>query len=147
MSRYFFFLVLLIAPVMATWNNTHFFYLCSWRHLISGVLLGFLGYTFGALFSLLARQGKAQIIAISLETAIQNGGIAFIVLNLTFESPFSDMGQLPILSFFFFSTGPIMFVVYATYLLVKFIKKQIGFKQLPQEEVEPQKEEEESKEN
>ena len=40
-----------------------------------------------------------------------------------------------------------MFVVYATYLLVKFIKKQIGFKQLPQEEVEPQKEEEESKEN
>jgi hypothetical protein len=47
----------------------------------------------------------AQIIAISLETAIQNGGIAFIVLSLTFPSPYSDMGLLPVLSFIFISTG------------------------------------------
>jgi hypothetical protein len=46
-----------------------------------------------------------QIIAISLETAIQNGGIAFIVLSLTFPSPYSDMGLLPVLSFVFVSTG------------------------------------------
>ena len=46
-----------------------------------------------------------QIIAISLETAIQNGGIAFIVLSLTFPSPYSDMGLLPVFSFIFLSTG------------------------------------------
>ena len=31
---------------------------------------------------------RPQIIAISLETAIQNGGIAFVVIGLTFPSPY-----------------------------------------------------------
>ena len=48
---------------------------------------------------------SAQIVAISLETAIQNGGIAFVVLGLTFESPISDMANMPIIAFFFCSTG------------------------------------------
>ena len=57
--------------------------------------------------------------AISLETAIQNGGIAFVVVNLTFESPYSDMATIPILSMFFFATGPIMFLVYGGYLVTR----------------------------
>ena len=69
------------------------------------MLLGFLGYTFGAVFAFLARQSRAEIIAISFETAIQNVGIPFIVLNITFPSPYSDMGIMPILGFFFCSTG------------------------------------------
>ena len=35
--------------------NLYFFYLCSWRHLVSGVALGFLGYILGALFATIAR--------------------------------------------------------------------------------------------
>jgi hypothetical protein len=42
---------------------------------------------------------------VSLETAIQNGGIAFIVLSLTFPSPYCDMGLMPVFGFFFLSTG------------------------------------------
>ena len=38
-----------------------------------------------------------------------------MVLNLTFESPFSDVGVMPVVAFFICSTGPIMFVVYAIY--------------------------------
>ena len=38
---------------------------------------------------------KPQIIAISLETAMQNGGVAFVILSLTFPSPFAEMGLLP----------------------------------------------------
>ena len=66
-----------------------------------------------------------QLIAIALETAIQNGGIAFIVLNMTFPSPYSDMGILPILSFFFCSTGPFMFVIYAVFLIVTKIQERV----------------------
>ena len=77
------------------------------------------------------RQTRAQVIAISLETAIQvdrkfmawqswdklkrhlsliqNAAIGFVVLNLTFESPYSDMGVIPVLSFLFFSTGKILY--------------------------------------
>ena len=60
-----------------------------------------------------------QIVAISLETAIQNGGLAFVVLSLTFPSPYSEVGLLPIISFFFCSTGPILFLVYAVYEMIR----------------------------
>ena len=53
-----------------------------------------------------------QIIAISLETAFQNGGISFIILNLTFESPISDMANIPMIGFFFCSTGEIILIAF-----------------------------------
>ena len=53
--------------------------------------LGALGYLFGAFFAWVCRQQRPQIVAISLETAIQNGGIAFVVMNLTFPSPYRSV--------------------------------------------------------
>lgn len=138
-SRPFFLCVLVILPSYASWTNVHFFYLCSWRHLFSGACLGFMGYIFGAALAALLQQGKAQIIAISLETAIQNGGISLIVLNMTFPSPYSDMGIMPVMSFFFCSTGPIMFVIYAVYSLVRKIKGFTEFKPVATEDKEGQK--------
>ena len=70
---------------------------------------------------------------------MQNGGIAFIVMNLTFSSPYSDMGILPILSFFLCSTGPIMFVVYAIYFIGKKIMGFTEFKEVDQEDKDCQK--------
>ena len=119
-SRPFFFLVLLTFPIISVWNFSYFFYLCSWQHFLAGTALGAGGYICGALLAALVKQGRAQIVAISLETAIQNGGIAFVVVNLTFDSPYSDMATIPILSMFFFATGPIMFLVYGGYLVIRF---------------------------
>ena len=59
--------------------------------------------------------GRPQIIAISLETAIQNIGMAYITLSLSFPSPLAEIGLVPVISFFFCSTGPILLVVYAFY--------------------------------
>ena len=123
-SRPFFFLVLLTFPIISVWNFSYFFYLCSWQHFIAGTALGAGGYICGALLAALVKQGRAQIVAISLETAIQNGGIAFVVVNLTFESPYSDMATIPILSMFFFATGPIMFLVYGGYLVTRLDSQQ-----------------------
>jgi len=130
-SKPFFLTVLILAPITAMIDNRHFFYLVSWRHIVSGMSLGVLGYIFGAACAAMARMGKPQIIAISLETAMQNGGIAFVVLNLSFPSPLSDMGLLPILSFFLFSTGPIMFLVFIIYISAKKIKERLKFKSVP----------------
>ena len=41
--------------------NLFFFYLVTWRHLVAGACLGFLGYTFGASAALLARMSKPQV--------------------------------------------------------------------------------------
>ena len=81
--------------------NVFFFYLVTWRHLLSGALLGLCGYALGGGAAFLARMSRpqvcksllnlqyliantVQIIAVAIETAIQNGGIAVVVLNLTF---------------------------------------------------------------
>ena len=72
-----------------------------------------------------------------------------MVLSLTFESPMRDMANIPIIGFFFCSTGnklyhlkyhqyisigPCMFVVYGVYLLVKRIQKCREFKQVDQDD-------------
>ena len=42
--------------------NVFFFYLVTWRHLVAGACLGFLGYTFGATAATLARMGRPQVV-------------------------------------------------------------------------------------
>ena len=59
--------------------------------------------------------GRPQIVAISLETAIQNTGMAYFILSLSFPSPLAEIGLVPVISFFFCSTGPVLLVVYAFY--------------------------------
>ena len=49
-----------------------------------------------------------------------------MVLNLTFESPFSDVGVMPVVAFFICSTGPIMFVVYAIYEAYRYTKRKVA---------------------
>ena len=40
LSRPFFFVCLIIFPVVGTVQNLHFFYLCGWQHIIAGAGLG-----------------------------------------------------------------------------------------------------------
>ena len=51
-------LVLVVGGVIM---NLFFFYLVTWRHLLSGALLGLCGYTLGGGASLLARMTKPQV--------------------------------------------------------------------------------------
>ena len=80
-SKPFFLILLIIFPVVGLvsnansnlhhsvcfkhfpcqWQNKHFFYLCTWRQLVAGSLLGFLGYTLGAGLALICRQERAQV--------------------------------------------------------------------------------------
>ena len=78
----------------------------------------------------MCRQKKPQIIAISLETALQNGGIAFVVINMTFVSPYSDVGVLPIIGYFLCSTTPILFLIYVLFLSYKCCTGQTTLKQI-----------------
>ena len=51
-------LVLVIGGVVM---NLFFFYLVTWRHLLSGGLLGLCGYTLGGLAATLAGMNKSQV--------------------------------------------------------------------------------------
>ena len=41
--------------------NLFFFYLVTWRHLLSGALLGLCGYTLGGVAAILAGMNKSQV--------------------------------------------------------------------------------------
>jgi len=118
-------LMVLIIVVAGIAMNLFFFYLVTWRHLVAGACLGFLGYTFGATAAILTRMSRPQVIAVAIETAIQNGGIGVVVLNLTFPSPYSDMALLPILAFFFCSAGPFLFFLYAVRQLIDKVRGKL----------------------
>ena len=129
-AKPFFIACLIVLPVVGIWNSQFMFWLLTWRHVLTGFLIGNLGYVFGAGLAWVCRQKRPQIIAISLETALQNGGIAFVVMNLTFVSPYADVGVLPVIGYFMCSTTPILFLLYFIYLGYKCCTGQTSLKQI-----------------
>ena len=129
-AKPFYMVCLIVFPVVGMYNSTFLFYLMSWRHVLVGFLVGNLGYVFGAGFAALCCQRKPQVIAISLETALQNAGIPFVVLNLNFASPYSDVGSLPVIAYFLCSTGPILFPMYALHLTYQCYTGQTSISQI-----------------
>ena len=59
----------------------------EWQMAVAGFLVAGLGFGLGATFAFLFCLSKKQIIAISIETAFQNGGVVFILLKLSLPSP------------------------------------------------------------
>ena len=129
-AKPFFIACLIVLPIVGIWNAQFMFWLMTWRHVLAGFLVGNLGYVFGAGLAAICRQKKPQIIAISLETALQNGGIAFVVMNLTFSSPYSDVGCLPVIGYFMCSTTPILFLLYFGYIGYKCCTGQTSLEQI-----------------
>jgi len=74
--------------------NRFIFLLMTWQMVVAGFLVAFCGYTFGAGFAWLCGLKVAQITAVSIETAFQNGGIAFILLQLSLPKPYGDIAAV-----------------------------------------------------
>jgi len=86
--------LLIILITLSIWNASYIFRLMTWQMLVSGICIAWGGYVFGAFMAWVFRQNRAQIIAISIETAIQNPGITFMVLRLTLPQPESDISSV-----------------------------------------------------
>jgi len=91
----FSFCVILLLWGLGFYTLSHIFILLEWRMLVAGLGVAASGFIFGALFAWMARLNRAQIIAVSMETALQNGNIAFILLKVSLPTPYSDIAALP----------------------------------------------------
>ena len=63
MSRFakpYFLVLLVVAPSCVLITNTYYFTLVTWRHLVSGLLVGGMGYLAGATLPFICRQGKCH---------------------------------------------------------------------------------------
>ena len=129
-AKPFFLVCLIFLGILGAWNTLFMWYLLNWRHILAGFLMGSFGYLFGALLAMVCNQKKPQVIAISLEAALQNFGISFVVLKLTFESPYSDLGVLPIIGYYLCSTTPVLLLIYLCYSVRKYWTGKVPFGQI-----------------
>lgn len=61
---------------------------------LAGMCVSVAGFVFGGVLALITGRTNEEIIAISLETALQNSSIAFVLLRLTLPSPYSDVASM-----------------------------------------------------
>ena len=71
----------------------------TWQVLLSGMGLPWIGFSFGFVLAKLLKRPMEDIIAIAIETGIQNTGMSIFILWLTLDHPLGDMaGKLTILT-------------------------------------------------
>ncbi|CAL4064562.1 unnamed protein product, partial [Meganyctiphanes norvegica] len=108
------FCLIIFFLTVGTYNSYKVFLMMTKEMVICGLLISTSGYLCGALFAMLWCLGRPQIIAISIETAMQNGGVAFILLKISLPTPDSDLAGIPAGAAMFL-TGPPIFLLYIFY--------------------------------
>lgn len=72
-------------------TNLYLFKLFSWQIVLAGLGLPWMGYLVGLVMALIFRQPGPDVRAISIETGIQNTGIAIYLLRLGLQQPAADL--------------------------------------------------------
>ncbi|XP_048504994.1 ileal sodium/bile acid cotransporter-like [Athalia rosae] len=84
-------LLILFIIVFAIVTNLYLFQLFSWRIIVAGIGLPWLGYLFGMIVAWVLKQPRPDITAISIETGVQNTGISIFLLRFSLPQPAADL--------------------------------------------------------
>lgn len=89
-------IVLIAILVLSVTVNQYIFLLMTWKALLCGALVSWSAYVFGALAAFVGRLNRAQIIAVAIEIAFQNSGIAVVILYTSLSLPDADLVIVPV---------------------------------------------------
>lgn len=98
--------------------------LLTWKVIVAGLSVALGGYFTGAVVAFIAGLNRKQIIACSIETALQNPGIAFVLLQLSLDQPESDIAAVPVIGQLFM-TGIPLWITFLIYISIKKILEMI----------------------
>merc|ERR1719225_1755703 len=84
------FLILFIL-IFGVWANLYIFRLMTWPVFLTGMGLPWIGFAFGCTLARLTRRPTADVIAIAIETGVQNTGMSIFILWFTLDQPLGDM--------------------------------------------------------
>merc|ERR1719400_1310815 len=87
------FLIIFIL-VCGIWSQFFMIKLIDWKIAVVGFALPWLGFAFDCLFSKLCRRERKDIIAIAIETGIQNTGMSIFMLWFTLSHPAGDLAAV-----------------------------------------------------
>ena len=88
-----FFLIVFIL-VCGIWSQFFMIQLIDWKVGMVGFALPWLGFAFGCLFSKFCGRERKDIIAIAIETGIQNTGMSIFMLWFTLDHPAGDLAAV-----------------------------------------------------
>ncbi|XP_050684859.1 sodium/bile acid cotransporter 5-like isoform X2 [Leptidea sinapis] len=83
--------LLLFIIVFAIVTNLYIFKLFTWQIIVAGMGIPWLGYLLGYIAAVLCKQSHPDALAISIETGIQNTGIAIFLLGYALPQPEADL--------------------------------------------------------
>jgi len=87
--------LLLFILVVGVWANLYIFKLMTWKVIVVGMALPWLGFAFGCTIARLLGRPVEDVTAIAIETGLQNTGISIFVLWFTFDyGPLGDMASV-----------------------------------------------------
>jgi len=84
------FLILFIL-IFGIWANLYIFKLMNWQVFVAGMGLPWIGFAFGCTLARALKQPRNDIIAIAIETGIQNTGMSIFILWFTLDHPLGDI--------------------------------------------------------
>ncbi|RWS00186.1 P3 protein-like protein, partial [Dinothrombium tinctorium] len=114
------FTVILLIVIILGGLYTHFYIiqLFEWIVIFAGSSVVWGGFLFGALVSILFQLPRKQVIAVSIETALQNPAVAFVLLQTSIAEPDADLAAIPIVGQMVV-TGPPLWTLYILTLIFK----------------------------
>ncbi|KAI1297204.1 P3 protein [Halotydeus destructor] len=116
--RPFTFVVITIAVSGSIYVSFYVFALMTLPVIGAGLSVAMGGYLFGAIAAAIFGLKAPQIVAVSIETALQNPGVAFVLLQLSLGQPESDLAAVPVIAQLFM-TGIPMWIACAIFHLVR----------------------------
>ncbi|XP_039760622.1 sodium/bile acid cotransporter-like isoform X2 [Pararge aegeria] len=101
-------LLLLFIITFAIVTNLYIFELMTWQILVAGMGVPWLGYLAGYSVARLFRQPHRDALAISIESGIQNTGIAIFLLRYALPQPEADITTVVPVSIAIMTPGPMI---------------------------------------
>jgi sodium/bile acid cotransporter 3/5 len=109
-------LTVLFILTAGVYINLFIFQLITPLMVAAGFVVAVCGYVFGAALAWAFRLSLPQITAVSIETSFQNGGIAFVLLKMSFPEPQGELASVAPVAQLMITGLPLWFVLAAVKL-------------------------------
>lgn len=89
--RPFFAIIILLLITLGTWSNLYLFRLISPGLILGACVLSYSGFLLGGLLAFACRLKWSRVVAVAIETGVQNTGLPILLLKFSLPQPDADL--------------------------------------------------------
>ena len=126
----FYILIVLYMSTLGLYTNVYLFQLFTPSLMIAACMLPYIGFTLGALVSIVTCQPLNRKIALTIETGMQSTGIPLMLLKYSLPQPEADLAVVAPIMISMFTPLPLL-LVFTVKELYKYCCKRTTFEEVP----------------